>query len=108
MSHKKAPKAQKLIVRFSVFFVLFCGGALQGQQVPRVYLTFDTPDFKLWLVKDSQTVAVLEPKSAAGFDFTPVDRLKHHLGDLTLRIRTALLDHGKSTTRLSRASLLSL
>jgi hypothetical protein len=67
MSHKKAHKAhkaQKLIIRLSVFFVLFCGTTGQGQQVPRVYLTFNTPDFKLWLVKDSQTVAKLEPKSA--------------------------------------------
>ena len=75
MSHKKAHKAQKLIVRFSVFFVLFCGATLQGQQVLHVYLTFDTPDFNLWLAKDSQTVAMLEPKSAAGFNFTPGDRL---------------------------------
>ena len=88
MSHKKAHKAQKLVLRFSVFFVLFCGGTLQGQQASRVYLKFDTPDFKLWLMRDSQTVAALMPKGAGGFDFTPGDRLKHHLGDLTLRIRT--------------------
>lgn len=58
------------------------------------YLEFDTPDFKLKLVKASQTVAALEPKGAGGFDFTPADRLErraangfHHLGDLTLRLR---------------------
>ncbi len=56
---------------------------------------FDTPDFKLRLLKSSQTVAALEPRSTPGFDFTPGDRLErraangyHHLGDLTLRIRT--------------------
>jgi hypothetical protein len=58
-------------------------------------LDFDTPDFKLKLVKASQTIAALEPKSAPGFDFTPADRLSqreangyHHLGDLILRVRT--------------------
>src|SRR5438128_1330838 len=58
------------------------------------YLEFDTPDFKLKLVKASQTLAALQPKSADGFDFTPADRLErraangyHHLGDLTLRVR---------------------
>src|SRR5215471_9806573 len=59
------------------------------------YLDFDTPDFKLKLVKSSQTIAALQPKGADGFDFTPADRLErraangyHHLGDLTLRVRT--------------------
>src|SRR5262249_36469035 len=59
------------------------------------YLDFDTPDFKLKLVKASQTIAALQPKGADGFDFTPADRLErraangyHHLGDLTLRLRT--------------------
>jgi hypothetical protein len=58
------------------------------------YLELETPDFKLRLVKASQTVAALEPKSAPGFDFTPGDRLSqrsadryHHLGDLILRAR---------------------
>ena len=57
-------------------------------------LSFDTPDFTLKLVKDSQTVAALLPKNADGFDFTPSDRLEkraadgfNHLGDLTLRVR---------------------
>src|ERR1700754_76249 len=58
------------------------------------FLEFDTPDFKLRLLKSSQTVAALEPKNTSGFDFTPGDRLEqraadryHHLGDLTLRVR---------------------
>ena len=58
------------------------------------YVDLDTADFKLRLVKASQTVAALEPKSATGFDFTPSDRLSqraangyHHLGDLVLRAR---------------------
>ncbi|HEU5239404.1 MAG TPA: DUF5695 domain-containing protein [Pyrinomonadaceae bacterium] len=58
------------------------------------YLEFDTPDFRVKLVKASQTIAALQPKVADGFDFTPADRLErragngfHHLGDLTLRVR---------------------
>ncbi|HEX6728633.1 MAG TPA: DUF5695 domain-containing protein [Pyrinomonadaceae bacterium] len=58
------------------------------------FLDLNTPDFKLKLVKASQTVAALQPRSATSFDFTPGDRLGrraangfHHLGDLTLRVR---------------------
>ena len=56
--------------------------------------TFETLDFRLKLVKESQTVAALEPKNTPGFDFTPSDRLSqraangyHHLGDLILSAR---------------------
>src|SRR5215813_10210366 len=63
------------------------------------YLEFDTPDFKVKLVKASQTIAALQTKGADGFDFTPADRLErraangyHHLGDLTLRLRTGAND----------------
>src|SRR5215813_6547586 len=58
------------------------------------YLEFKTPDFNLRLLKSSQTVAALEPKSTPGFDFAPSDRLSqrsanryHHLGDLILSVR---------------------
>lgn len=54
----------------------------------------ETPDFDLKIVRSSQTLAALQPKGAAGFDFTPADLLErrssdgfHHLGDLTFRIR---------------------
>src|SRR6185436_21129990 len=63
-------------------------------------LDFDTPDFTLKLVKDSQTIAALQPKGAKGmdsttpFDFTPADQLKarqgdrfNHLGDIQIRLR---------------------
>ncbi|MDC6365875.1 MULTISPECIES: DUF5695 domain-containing protein [Flavobacteriaceae] len=60
-----------------------------------VYQKFDTPDFQLKLVRASQTVAALRPKSDPNFDFTPSDRLEirdkdglYHLGDINLRIRT--------------------
>jgi len=57
-------------------------------------LTFNTPAFRLELVRSSQTVAVLEPNKEKGFDFTPHDRLQlrssdhmYHLGDLNVRLR---------------------
>jgi hypothetical protein len=57
-------------------------------------LEFSTPSFKLKLVKASQTIAALEPVGAAGFDFTPADRIErraadnyHHLGDIILRVK---------------------
>ena len=62
-------------------------------------LDFDTPDFTLKLIKDSQTIAALQPKGAKGmdaetpFDFTPADQLTarqgdrfNHLGDIHRRI----------------------
>ena len=62
--------------------------------IDAAFVEFDTPDFKLRLMKASQTVFNLEPKSTPGFDFAPGDRLEqrdtrgyHHLGDLTLRVR---------------------
>lgn len=55
---------------------------------------FQTSDFTVTLVKESQTIAALRPKTAPNFDFTPADRLErraangyHHLGDLLLRLR---------------------
>jgi hypothetical protein len=82
-----------------------CGLAAQGERgqvadttptlgLEQGLLTFDTPDFRLELVRASQTVAALQPKGADGFDFTPRDWLERrdangffHLGDLTLRVR---------------------
>jgi hypothetical protein len=59
------------------------------------FIDLETADFKFQLVKDSQTLAALQPKSGPeGFDFTPNDRLQarqgdhfYHLGDLTMRLR---------------------
>src|SRR5687768_13077059 len=55
---------------------------------------FETADFKIKLVKASQTLAALEPKGATGFDFTPADRMAkraadgfYHFGDITFRLR---------------------
>src|SRR5690349_6278387 len=83
----------KLILATAILLLtsVICGS---GQSTD--YLEFETADFKLRLVKTSQTVAALEPRSAPGFDFTPSDRLAqrepngyHHLGDLILRARVA-------------------
>src|SRR6185369_16501531 len=79
-------------------------------------LDLETPDFKLRLVKESQTVAALEPKSAPGFDFTPSDRLAqrsanryHHLGDLILSVRSSASGPWlKYDTAESRAPVKSL
>jgi hypothetical protein len=81
-------------------------------------LDFDTPDFTLKLVRDSQTIAALRPKGAKGmdastpFDFTPADQLTarqgdrfNHLGDVHLRIQQvgwrdgAWVDLASSTSR---------
>jgi hypothetical protein len=64
--------------------------------LPNGFLDFQTPDFTLRLVKDSQTAAALRPRRDEKFDFTPADRLERrasdghfHLGDLTFRARVA-------------------
>ena len=66
-----------------------------GPMLKQGYLTLDTPEFNVTLVKSSETIAALKPKSSAGFDFTPGDMLVarsqegyYHLGDLDLRLRT--------------------
>lgn len=57
---------------------------------------FETAEFCVSVSSNSQTITALQPKTASGFDFTPADRLASrsgashmHLGDLTLRWRTA-------------------
>jgi hypothetical protein len=79
--------------------------------IAEVYQKYETPDFKLKLVKASQTVAALSPSSgrATNFDFTPGDRLElrdkdslYHLGDINLRIKDAngnWMDFSTATTR---------
>lgn len=64
--------------------------------IAAVYQKFNTPQFQLKLVKSSQTVAALNPKSDPYFDFTPGERLEirdkdslYHLGDINLRIKDA-------------------
>lgn len=64
------------------------------------FLSFNTPSFKLELVKDSQTLASLKPVPSFAnnplFDFAPFDQLtlrqyngNYHFGDVTFRVRKA-------------------
>src|SRR5690606_23905357 len=62
--------------------------------IAEVYQRFDTPEFRLKLVRASQTVASLSPVKDPYFDFSPGDRLEirdkdslYHLGDINLRVR---------------------
>lgn len=59
------------------------------------FLSFNTPAFRLKLVKASQTVAGLEPYTEKDFDYTPGARLAQrssngmfHLGDINIRLKT--------------------
>ena len=70
--------------------------ATPGPMLSQGTQQFETSDFKLTLVKSSQTLAALEPKGAGDFDFTPGDLLVErsqngyfHLGDITFRLRAA-------------------
>ena len=80
------------------------------------YIELQTPAFNLKLVKASQTVAGLQPKSTKGFDFTPSDRLEirkgdslYHLGDLSLRLRIGESDEWQSfSTAANRAPVEAL
>lgn len=65
-----------------------------GPMLQEGTMELQTPDFNLALMRSSQTVAALKPKSAPDFDFTPGDLLVErsqdryfHLGDITLRLR---------------------
>src|SRR3954466_15912911 len=79
-------------------------------------LTLDTPDFTLVLVKSSQTIAALKPKTATDFDFTPGDLLiarsqngYFHLGDITQRLRSGNSDEWKNySTATNRAPVKAL
>ncbi|TCD10523.1 hypothetical protein EZ449_09260 [Pedobacter frigidisoli] len=99
----------KSIIIFSIVFWLL-GLGLTFAQSPWVplskkpstlglengFITLDAGAFNLKLVKSSQTVASLQPKSVKDFDFVPSDSLKvrssdglYHLGDINLRLRFA-------------------
>ena len=76
---------------------------------------FDTPDFQIGLVRSSQTIAALNPKSDPKFDFTPGDRLTersrdgyYHLGDLDIRLRVGDGDWKDYATALRRIAVKTL
>jgi hypothetical protein len=108
MMIRNAPPRRKRLLVFvaSISLVLITSSRAQenqpktsptpGPMLADGMLKLDTPDFDLMLVRSSQTVAALKPKSAPDFDFTPGDLLVarsqngyFHLGDLTLRLRSA-------------------
>jgi hypothetical protein len=78
-------------------------------------LNLQAGEIQLKLVKSSQTVAALSPKTVSNFDFTPSDRLKvrqsdglYHLGDINLTLRTAGKDWKKYATATKRAPVKAL
>lgn len=78
-------------------------------------VNMDTPDFKIKLVKTSQTLAVLEPKNLSGFDFTPSDRLSfrdrdgfYHLGDINFHLKSNDGSWREFSTAVSRKPVVSL
>lgn len=96
------PIKLKTVVLASVFCstIVSQSQPIFAQETPPVlnlqngFLPLETPAFKVKLVKDSQTLAALEPKGQNGFDFTPADQLNkrlakgfYHLGDIILRVR---------------------
>src|SRR5437764_8099248 len=90
--------------------------AIPGPMLSQGTQQFETPDFKLTLVKSSQTLAALKPKGAGDFDFTPGDLLVersrdgyYHLGDVDLRLRSATSGAWKSySTALARKPVAAL
>jgi len=90
--------------------------ATPGPMLQDGTIALETPEFNLTLVKSSQTIAALKPKSTEGFDFTPGDLLVersqdgfYHLGDLDLRLRTGSTGDWKSySTAVARAPVNAL
>ena len=73
-------------------------------------LNLEAGDLQLKLVKSSQTVAALSPKTVTNFDFTPSDRLNvrhsdglYHLGDINLTLKTEGKDWQKYSSATKRA-----
>lgn len=87
-----------------------------GPMLAEGKITLDTPEFTLELVRSSQTVAALKPKTVPDFDFTPGDILVersrdgyYHLGDLNLRTRMGNLGDWKNySTAVARKPVIVL
>lgn len=81
-----------------IYGFLFCISAVSAQTLGlgNGFLTRNTTVFDIALVKDSQTLYSLKPRSTSGFDFIPSDKMtlrqgnhNYHLGDITFRARTS-------------------
>lgn len=73
------------------------------------YDTLDAGPLRLVLLKSSQTVASLRPKTTEGFDFVPADSLDvrsadglYHIGDLNLRLKYEGTSDWKSFSTAAR------
>lgn len=78
--------------------------------LPNGFINLETPTFNFQLVRDSQTLYSLRPKSDNATDYIPSDVMaareangRYHLGDITFRARqvgsTAWVNSDSSTTR---------
>ncbi|HKP67944.1 MAG TPA: DUF5695 domain-containing protein, partial [Pyrinomonadaceae bacterium] len=79
------------------------------------FASFSTPQFSIKLVSASQTLAALEPRAAAGFDFTPADRLNdrasdgfYQFGDINFRIRVGKGEWRLFSTATARKPVIAL
>lgn len=75
------------------------------------FATYSAGSFNLKLVKSSQTVAGLQPKTVKDFDFVPAEHLKlrsadglYHLGDINLRLRSGAGKEWKSYSTATKRS----
>ena len=90
--------------------------ATPGPMLALGTMDLETHEFRLSLVRSSQTVAALKPKGGNGFDFTPSDLLVErsqagfmHLGDITLRLRTGKPGEWKNyATSIARTPVAAL
>ena len=90
--------------------------ATPGPMLQEGTIELQTPEFNVTLVRSSQTIAALKPKSDANFDFTPGDLLTarsqngyFHLGDITLRLRAGTSGPWKNySTAANRAPVAAL
>src|SRR5438105_12395484 len=121
----KCTHASSLFVLFALYTLYAAAAAQQptaqtlptpGPMLQAGTVELHTPEFDLVLVRSSQTVAALKPKSEPGFDFTPGDLLTarsqngfFHLGDITLRLRTGQSGEWKNySTATSRTPVTAL
>lgn len=87
----------KLLLLSALFsYLLLACGQTPTLGLQDGFISLDTPQFSVQLVKDSQTLYSLKPKNgSSGFDFVPSDQMSarqynsnYHLGDITFRART--------------------
>jgi len=114
MVHKTASRRNLQPIFVAMVSLVLASSSLAQENQPKAppkpgpmlgdgMLKLDTPDFNVMLVRSSQTVAALTPKSVPDFDFTPGDLLIarsqdgfFHLGDITLRLRSGNSEEWKN------------